>query len=145
MRVECRDGSAGRRHRRGRGDGSAPAARPVRPRACCWLFAAISVWVLGLDLWQVVVNGRVWTGTDGVYIVDQMQYLAWIRDASHHVLSSNLFVLRPTSADYFQPAIVISGVALRARRRAVAVAAAVEADGRRSRASSPSARTCAAA
>lgn len=72
-------------------------------------FAVISVWVLGLDLWQVIVNGREWTGTDGVYLVDQMQYLAWIRDASHHLLASNLFVLRNTPTDYFQPAIVISG------------------------------------
>ncbi len=72
-------------------------------------FAAVSLWVLGLDLWQVVANGRVWTGTDGVYIVDQMQYLAWIRSASHHLLASNLFVLRSTPADYFQPAVVISG------------------------------------
>src|SRR6202008_3690863 len=61
-------------------------------------FAAVSLFVLLLDLWQVVVNGRVWTGTDGVYIVDQMQYLAWIKDASKHVLASNLFVLRDTPA-----------------------------------------------
>ena len=73
------------------------------------LFAAVSVWVLALDLWQVVAHGRVWTGTDGLYLVDQMQYLAWIRDASHHVLASNLFVLRSTPADYFQPAVAISG------------------------------------
>ena len=73
------------------------------------VFAVVSVWVLGLDLWQVIVHGRDWTGTDGVYLVDQMQYLAWIRDASHHLLASNLFVLRNTPADYFQPAIVISG------------------------------------
>jgi hypothetical protein len=72
-------------------------------------FGAVSLWVLGLDLWQVVVHGRVWTGTDGVYIVDQMQYLAWIRSASDHVFSSNLFVLRSTPADYFQPAVLISG------------------------------------
>jgi hypothetical protein len=72
-------------------------------------FAAVSVWVLGLDLFQVVVNGRTWTGTDGFYVVDQMQYLAWIRSASHHVLASNLFVLRSTPADYFQPAVAISG------------------------------------
>src|SRR5436305_3996637 len=72
------------------------------------VFGLLSVWVLGLDLWQAVVNGRTWTGTDGVYIVDQMQYLAWIRDASHHLLASNLFVLRPTPADYFQPAVVVS-------------------------------------
>jgi hypothetical protein len=73
-------------------------------------FAAVSVWVLALDLWQVVAHGRVWTGTDGLFVIDQMQYLAWIRDASHHVLASNLFVLRPTPADYFQPAVAISGV-----------------------------------
>jgi hypothetical protein len=73
------------------------------------VFGLVSVWVLGLDLWQVVVHGRVWTGTDGLYLVDQMQYLAWIRDASHHLLASNLWVLRPTAADYFQPAIMISG------------------------------------
>jgi hypothetical protein len=72
-------------------------------------FGAVSLWVLALDLWQVVANGRVWTGTDGVYIVDQMQYLAWIRSASHHLLASNLFVLRSTPADYFQPAVMISG------------------------------------
>ncbi len=72
-------------------------------------FATISMWVLALDAWQVVVHGRVWTGTDGVYIVDQLQYLAWIRDASHHFLASNLFVLRPTPADYFQPAVALSG------------------------------------
>ncbi len=72
-------------------------------------FGAISLWVLGLDLFQVVAHGRMWTGTDGVYLVDQMQYLAWIRDASNDVLSSNLFVLHGTRADYFQPAVVVSG------------------------------------
>jgi hypothetical protein len=71
-------------------------------------FALASLWILAVDLWQVVAHGRVWTGTDGVYIVDQMQYLAWIRDASHHFLSSNLFVVQPTVADYFQPAVTIS-------------------------------------
>jgi hypothetical protein len=77
------------------------------------LFAAISVWVLGLDLWQVVVHHRVWTGTDGFFIVDQLQYLAWIKAASHHVLASNMFVLRPTPADYFQPAVAVSGLVTR--------------------------------
>jgi hypothetical protein len=72
-------------------------------------FALVSLWVLALDLWQVVVNGRVWTGTDGFFLTDQMQYVAWIRDAAHHGLASNLFVLRGTPADYFQPMIVIGG------------------------------------
>jgi hypothetical protein len=72
-------------------------------------FAAFSMWVVALDLWQVVVHGRIWTGTDGFYIVDQMQYLAWIQSASQHLFSANLFVLRGTPADYFQPAVAISG------------------------------------
>ena len=72
-------------------------------------FAAVSMWVLALDVWRVVFDGRVWTGTDGVYIVDQMQYLSWIQSAAHHGLISNLFVLRSTPPDFFQPAILISG------------------------------------
>jgi hypothetical protein len=72
-------------------------------------FGLLSVWVVGLDLLQELVNGKIWTGTDGVYIVDQMQYLSWIRSASEHLFVSNLFVLRSTPADYFQPAVVISG------------------------------------
>jgi hypothetical protein len=72
-------------------------------------FAGVSLWVLGLDLWQVIAHGRYWTGTDGVLPQDQMQYLAWIRAASEHGLASNLFVLRPTPADYFQPVIAVSG------------------------------------
>ena len=73
------------------------------------LFAAASMWVVVLDVHRAVVHGLVWTGTDGFYIVDQMQYLAWIQEAAKHVLASNLFVLHPTAADYFQPAVVISG------------------------------------
>lgn len=89
---------------------AAPARRIDRfELAVLAAFAAISLWVLALDLWQVFVHGRIWTGTDGFFLTDQMQYVAWIRDASRHLLASNLFVLRPTPADYFQPALTISG------------------------------------
>jgi hypothetical protein len=73
-------------------------------------FACVSVWVLAFDLWQVVAHGRVWTGTDGFFLTDQMQYVAWIRDGSHHLLSSNLFVLRSTPADYLQPVVFFSSL-----------------------------------
>src|SRR6185312_10328754 len=103
----------------GGGRGPAPDVPPVpvdSPRrrpdwfefSVLAVFAAVSVWVLAIDLGRVVFDGATWTGTDGVYIVDQMQYLAWIKDASHHFLVSNLFVLHSTPADYFQPAVVIS-------------------------------------
>jgi hypothetical protein len=71
--------------------------------------AAMSMWVVALDVFHAAREGLTWTGTDGYYIVDQMQYLSWIQSAAHHGLISNLFVLRPTPADYFQPAILISG------------------------------------
>jgi hypothetical protein len=93
---------------------AAPAARRRRldgfEIALLGVFAALSLWVVVLDLWQVASHGLVWTGTDGFFIVDQMQYLAWIQSASHHLLVANLFVLRDTPSDYFQPAVAISGV-----------------------------------
>jgi hypothetical protein len=104
-----------------------PAARPRaadRSRASWWrldtfdltilvAFALVSMWVLALDVRQVIVHHLVWTGADGEFLADQMQYLAWIKDASHHFLASNLFVLRPTPHDYFQPVVVISAALTR--------------------------------
>lgn len=97
-----------------------PAAlRPTRPfrlRLPDWFdlavltgFAALSAWILALYLVRVVGHGHPWPGTDGIFVGDQMMYLAWIQDASRHLLVSNLFVLRPTPHDYLQPAIAISG------------------------------------
>jgi hypothetical protein len=38
-----------------------------------------------------------------------MQFLAWIQDASRHVATSDLFVLRPTGHVYLQPMFALSG------------------------------------
>ena len=78
------------------------------------VFVAVSIWILSVDLWQVVVHGRVWTGTDGLFLTDQMQYLAWIQSASHQLLVSDLFVVHGSPADYFQPLVVISALLARA-------------------------------
>ena len=72
-------------------------------------FAVMSAWVLLLGLWWTVTQGRIWTGVNGVYVQDVTQYLAWIRDASRHVLVSDLFVSSATPHDYLQPAIAVSG------------------------------------
>lgn len=69
----------------------------------------MSVWVLVLELLRVSSQGTVWDGTQSPYVVDQLQYMAWIRDASKHVLASNLFVLHSTPHDYLQPMVAISG------------------------------------
>lgn len=72
-------------------------------------FAAVSTWVVAVDLWLAAKHGLVWTGIDGEFPVDQMQYLAWIQDATRHVLVSDLFALRPTPHDYLQPMVAVSG------------------------------------
>ncbi len=72
------------------------------------VLAAISLWVVASDLVQAAQHHLVWTRTDGFFIVDQLQYLAWIQSAAQHGLIANLYVLRPTPADYFQPAIIVS-------------------------------------
>lgn len=73
------------------------------------LFAAVASWLLAIDLWEAAHRDLVWTGIDGVYPIDQLQYLAWVIDASRHVLVSDLFVSRSTPHDYLQPMIAISG------------------------------------
>jgi len=72
------------------------------------VLAAISMWVVASDLVMAAQHHLVWTRTDGFFIVDQMQYLAWIQSAGQHGLISNLYVLRSSPADYLQPAIVVS-------------------------------------
>jgi hypothetical protein len=71
--------------------------------------AAVSVWVVVVDLRLAAAHGLVWTGIDGEYPVDQMQYLAWVQDASRHLLVSDLFVMRPTPHDYLNPLVAVSG------------------------------------
>jgi hypothetical protein len=73
------------------------------------LFAAVSSWLIALNLWDAGQHHLVWTGIDGEYPIDQLQYLAWISDAAHHVLVSDLFVSHGTPHDYLQPLIAISG------------------------------------
>lgn len=74
------------------------------------VFASISLWVLGLDLWRQARTGLVWTGGDGLYPVDQLQYMAWVQSAAQSGLVANLFVLHRTAADYLQPAIQLSAL-----------------------------------
>lgn len=75
-------------------------------------FGALSVWLLVVLLLKQS-PGRVWTGGDGPYAGDQLQYLAWIRDSARHVLISNPFRVEETAASFLHPGLAISGVLAR--------------------------------
>jgi hypothetical protein len=77
------------------------------------LLGALSLWDIASNLVIAHAHGLVWTRTDGFFAVDQLQYLSWIRSSAHHWLIGDLFVLRPTPADYLQPAILLSGLLVR--------------------------------
>jgi hypothetical protein len=72
------------------------------------IFAALSLWTIGLALYQVLAHGRIWTGSENVFFVDGFQSMMWIEGILHHGASPDLYVLRPTAADFFQPLIAIS-------------------------------------
>jgi hypothetical protein len=78
------------------------------------LLAALSLWDIAADLVIAHAHGVVWTRTDGFFAVDQLQYLSWIQSSARHGLIGDLFVLRPTPADYLQPAVLLSGLLVRA-------------------------------
>lgn len=48
-------------------------------------------------------------GWDGVLGADQLQYLAWARDAGTHGLISDLFSLAPSAHVYLQPVFLVTG------------------------------------
>lgn len=73
------------------------------------IFFLVSLWVLYLNLHEAHVLHLVWAGTFNTNPTDQLQYLAWIRDASHHLLVSDMFVVGPTSHNYLNPLTAAAG------------------------------------
>src|SRR4051794_23793671 len=55
------------------------------------------------------VKGRPLSGADGLLASDQLQYFAWIREASHHLLIGNRFDLAPGDRAFLHPGFAISG------------------------------------
>jgi hypothetical protein len=58
---------------------------------------------------------RVWTqggrisGADGLLVLDQMQYLNWLRQAGDHVLIGNLYDLADGPRTFLHPGLLLSG------------------------------------
>lgn len=61
----------------------------------------------------LLTRGRPLSGSDGLYPADQLQYLAWIREAAHHGLIGNRFDLAPGDRPFLHPGYLLSGVAQR--------------------------------
>jgi hypothetical protein len=84
-----------------------------------WFDVAVLVAFAGLSVWLLYFlasrNGpnHLWTGTDGPYIGDQMQYLGWIQDAGHHFLIGNPFNTKRETGDFLNPFLLFSGVLTR--------------------------------
>ena len=66
--------------------------------------AGVSVAVLV----PLLTRGRPLSGSDGLYPADQLQYLAWIREAAHHVLIGNRFDLAPGGRPFLHPGYLLS-------------------------------------
>jgi hypothetical protein len=99
------------------------ATGPRASRAEIALLAALAAWALFpllLLLAHAANTHATFTGADGligadgVLGADQLQYLAWIRDAGAHGLASDLFTLAPSGHVYLEPLFTISGVLWRA-------------------------------
>lgn len=58
----------------------------------------------------MLVSGRTLTGADGLFPVDQLQYLTWIREASNHFLIGNRFDFLPDSRVFLHPGFLLSGL-----------------------------------
>ena len=93
-----------------------PSASAVsaRIRSFDWFDAVVLLATAALSVCVLVpllLAGRTLTGGDGLYPVDQLQYLSWIRQASVHGLIANRFDMLQDTRVFLHPAFLISGVA----------------------------------
>ncbi len=95
-----------------------PPSGPRVSRAEIVLLAALAVWAafpIVLLLVHASQTHSTFTGADGligangVLGADQLQYLAWARDAGTHGLASDLFTLQPNGHVYLEPLFTITG------------------------------------
>ncbi|MEA2333260.1 MAG: hypothetical protein QOH58_3398 [Thermoleophilaceae bacterium] len=74
--------------------------------ACLVALAGVSLSVL----LPLLTRGRPLSGADGLFAADQLQYFAWIREASEHWLIGNRFDLRPDERVFLHPGFLLSGL-----------------------------------
>lgn len=72
--------------------------------------AALSAVSLALVLARAAREGGTWSGADGLLVIDQLQYLNWLRQAAHHVAVANLYDLAPGPRSFVHPGLIVSGL-----------------------------------
>jgi hypothetical protein len=75
--------------------------------------AVLSMWLGGAMFLRARHLGLHWTGTDGPFIGDQMQYLGWIRDAADNLRIGNPFRIEHGPELFVHPGLAISGLLTR--------------------------------
>lgn len=73
---------------------------------CLVVFAGVSLALLV----PLLTRGRPLSGSDGLFPADQLQYFAWIRDASEHGLIGNRYDLAPGGRAFFHPGFLLTGI-----------------------------------
>jgi hypothetical protein len=71
---------------------------------------ALSMAILAGLIVRTFTKGGVITGSDGFLVVDQMQYLGWLRQAGEHVLIENLYDLEEGDRTFLHPGLLLSGI-----------------------------------
>ena len=74
-----------------------------------WLALIAVTGLAFVVLAALLTKGRPLSGADGLLAADQLQYFAWIRDASHHLLIGNRFDLAPGDRAFLHPGFALSG------------------------------------
>ena len=95
-----------------------PEAGRDRPDPLQWLvigvflLTACSVVIRGA--WVALSSDLTWSGSIGpANYGDSMQYLAFIRDSTDHILAGNLYSLDPPARAFLHPGIAVSGLLVR--------------------------------
>lgn len=86
--------------------GRAPRYAVIGALATLAGFSAVSLALIAVH----ASAGDVFTGADGPFAGDQLQYMAWIRDSAHNVFADNGYSLAASGHVYAHPMIAISGL-----------------------------------
>lgn len=75
-----------------------------------WLCLVATAALAAAVVVPLLLTGNRQSGADGVYAVDQFQYLAWVRLFSEHWLIGNPFDMAPDTRVFLHPGFLVSGL-----------------------------------